>query len=87
MKFEGIYTPNITPHTADATIDKDAFAKVLEFLISSGVHWIVMGGSTREYFAQTNEERIELMNFASEVVYQRTLLVVGTGKSLIPADK
>ena len=32
MKFEGIYTPIITPHTADGTIDKDAFAEVVEFL-------------------------------------------------------
>ena len=79
MKFEGIYTPIITPHTADGTIDKDAFAEVVEFLISSGVHCIVVGGSTGEYYAQTNEERIELMNFASEVVNQRTLLMVGTG--------
>ncbi|MEE3266302.1 MAG: hypothetical protein VX221_05930, partial [SAR324 cluster bacterium] len=26
MKFEGIYTPIITPHTADGAIDMDAFA-------------------------------------------------------------
>ena len=79
MKFEGIYTPIITPHTADGTIDKDAFDEVLEFLISSGLHCIEVGGSTGEYYAQTNEERIELMNFASEVVNQRTLMLVGTG--------
>ena len=46
MKFEGIYTPIITPHTADGTINKDAFAEVVELLISSGVHCIVVGGST-----------------------------------------
>ena len=46
MKFEGIYTPIITPHTVDGTIDKDAFAEVVEFLIISGVHCIVVGGST-----------------------------------------
>ena len=76
MKFEGIYTPIITPHTVDGTIDKDAFAEVVEFLISSGVHCIVVGGSTGEYYAQTNEERIELMNFASKVVNQRTPMMV-----------
>ena len=66
-KFEGIYTLIITPHTADATIDQDTFAEVLEFLISSGVYCILVGGSTGEYFAQTNEECIELMNLASAV--------------------
>jgi 4-hydroxy-tetrahydrodipicolinate synthase len=79
MKFERIYTPIITRHTADGTIDKDAFAKVVKFLISYVVHCIVVVGSTGEYYTQTNEERIELMNFASEVVNQRTLLMVGIG--------
>ena len=79
MKFEGIYTPIITPHTEDGSINKDAFVEVVEFLISSGVHCIVVGASTGEYYVQTNEERIELMNIASEVVNHRTLMMVGTG--------
>ena len=79
MQFEGIYTPIITPHSEVGAIDKKAFAEVVEFLIASGVHCIVVGGSTGEYYAQTAEERIELMNFASEVISHRTLLMVGTG--------
>ncbi len=68
MKFEGIYTPIITPHTEDRSIDKEAFAEVAEFLIDAGVHCIVVGGSTGEYYAQTNKERIEMMNFAREII-------------------
>ena len=79
MKFEGIYTPIITPFADDGSIDKQAFAEVVEYLINSGVHCIVVGGSTGEYYAQTNEERIELMNFANEVINKRALLMVGTG--------
>ena len=79
MKFEGIYTPIITPHNANGSIDKDVFAEVVEFLISSGVHCVVVCGSKGEYYAQTNQERIELMNFASEAVNQQTLLMVVTG--------
>ena len=79
MQFEGIYTPIITPHTEDSTINKDAFAKVAEFLIASGVHCIVVGGSTGEYYAQTTEERIGLMNFASEVINKRVPLMIGIG--------
>ena len=30
MKFEGIYTPAITPHGPDGEIDRKAFAEVLE---------------------------------------------------------
>ena len=79
MKFEGIYTPIITPHTEDGSIDKEAFAEVAEFLIDAGVHCIVVGGSTGEYYAQTNKERIEIMNFAREIINERVLLMVGTG--------
>ncbi|MCI0997529.1 dihydrodipicolinate synthase family protein, partial [Pseudomonas corrugata] len=35
MKFEGIYTPAITPLTSDGSIDKTAFAEVLEYLVDS----------------------------------------------------
>ena len=79
MQFEGIYTPIITPHTFDGSIDKDSFVGVVDFLIDSRVHCIVVGGSTGEYYAQTNEERVELLNFASEVINKRVPLMVGTG--------
>ncbi len=79
MQFEGIYTPIITPHAEDGAIDKDAFAEAAESLIASGVHCIVVGGSTGEYYAQTNEERIGLMNFAHEVINKRVPLMIGTG--------
>ena len=62
-----------------AIFDKEAFAKVAEFLIDAGVHCIVVGGSTGEYYVQTNKERIEMMNFARELINKRVLLMVGTG--------
>ncbi|MCT5711247.1 dihydrodipicolinate synthase family protein [Pseudomonas aeruginosa] len=79
MKFEGIYTPAITPLSADGSIDTQAFAEVLEFLVESKVHGIVIGGSTGEYYAHTAEERLALAAHASEVIAGRLPLVVGTG--------
>ena len=79
MKFEGIYTPVITPHTGDGGIDKDGFAAVLEHLIASGVHGIIVGGSTGEYYAQTIEERIALAKMAKKIIGKRLPLIVGTG--------
>lgn len=79
MKFEGIYTPAITPLTADGAIDHTAFADVLEYLIAAGVHGIIIAGSTGEYYAHTAEERMALAKLAKEVVGQRTQLVIGTG--------
>lgn len=79
MKFEGIYTPAITPLTADGAIDKTAFAEVLEYLIAQGVHGIIIAGSTGEYYAHTTQERLDLATLAKEVIGTRTQLVVGTG--------
>jgi 4-hydroxy-tetrahydrodipicolinate synthase len=79
MKFEGIYTPVITPHHEDGSIDRDGFCAMLEFLISSGVHGIINGGSTGEYYAQSIEERLEMAKLAKQVIGKRTALIIGTG--------
>lgn len=79
MKFEGIYTPAVTPFGPGHEVDRAEFANVLESLIASGVHGIIVGGSTGEYYAQTAEERFALAAFAKEVIKGRTPLIVGTG--------
>lgn len=79
MKFEGIYTPAITPLTAEGKIDNAAFAEVLESLIEAKVHGIIIGGSTGEYYAHTAQERLDLAALAKEVIGTRVPLVVGTG--------
>jgi 4-hydroxy-tetrahydrodipicolinate synthase len=79
MKFEGIYTPVITPYNEDGAIDRDAFSAMVEYLVASGVHGIINGGSTGEYYAQSMGERIELAKLASQVIGKRTALIIGTG--------
>jgi len=79
MKFEGIYTPAITPLAPDGTIDKPAFAEVLEYLVESKVHGIIIGGSTGEYYAHTAQERFDLAAQAKDVLNGRLPLIVGTG--------
>ncbi|WP_085308369.1 dihydrodipicolinate synthase family protein [Planktotalea arctica] len=78
MKFEGIYTPVITPHHADGSIDRDALAVQIEHLISSGVHGLINGGSTGEYYAQSMDERKDMATFAKDVIGGRVPLIVGT---------
>lgn len=79
MKFEGIYTPAVTPLTPDGQIDKKSFAAVLEYLIAAKVHGIIIGGSTGEYYAHTPQERAELATYAKEVIGNRLPLIIGTG--------
>jgi len=79
MKFQGIITPVITPFKADGAIDLNAFAEQIDHLVAAGVHAIVSGGSTGEYYAQSLEERIDLARFARERTAGRVPLIVGTG--------
>ena len=79
MKFEGIYTPVITPHRADFSIDEDRFAAVIEHLIGAGVHGLIIAGTTGEYYAQSPEERLAMMPLAKEIIAGRRPLIIGTG--------
>jgi len=79
MKFEGIYTPVVTPHTADFEIDKTRFAETIDFLIDAGVAGLIVAGTTGEYYAQNNEERVMLMKLAKSIIKDRVPLIIGTG--------
>lgn len=79
MKFEGIYTPVVTPHTDSFEIDRLLFEQTINMLIDSGVSGVIVAGTTGEYYAQTTEERVELMQLAHNVIDKRVPLIVGTG--------
>ncbi|WP_027233932.1 dihydrodipicolinate synthase family protein [Leisingera caerulea] len=82
FRFEGIYTPVVTPHFEDGSVNWDALADVIEYLIGAGVHGLISGGSTGENYAQTVEERIALARFTHDRLKGRLPLVVGTGAML-----
>lgn len=79
VKFEGIYTPVITPFHEDFSINHEAFAQTVESLIAAGVHGIVLAGTTGEYYAQAMEERVAMMKVARELTAGKIPLVIGTG--------
>ena len=79
MKFEGIYTPIITPYRDDFSIDYERLSEVVEFLIDAGVHGIISAGTTGEYYAQSSEERFVLMKFLAQKISGRVAYIVGTG--------
>lgn len=82
FRFDGIYTPIITPYHVDGTVDRDALGQVVEHLIASGVHGVITGGSTGENYAQTVKERVELARLTHDIVQSRVPLVMGTGAML-----
>ncbi len=82
FKFEGIYTPIVTPYFENYSVNWDALSDVIEFLIGTGVHGLISGGSTGENYAQTIAERVELAKFTHEKIKGRVPLVIGTGAML-----
>ena len=85
FKFEGIYTPVVTPFNADRSINFAALADVVENLIDKGVNGLISGGSTGENYAQTVAERIEIARFTGAQAKGRVPLIVGTG-AMMTAD-
>ncbi|MGC6536935.1 MAG: dihydrodipicolinate synthase family protein [Candidatus Puniceispirillaceae bacterium] len=79
MDFYGIYTPVITPHHDDFSIDEQGFAAVIEHLISDGVHGIIIAGTTGEYYAQTMSERERMLALGTEIINKRVAVIGGTG--------
>ena len=84
MKFEGIYTPIITPYDVNGAVLFDALAEIVDHLVAAGVHGVISGGSTGENYSQTVEERLELARFTHERLKGRLPLIVGTGAMRTP---
>ena len=79
MQFEGIFTPVVTPYHGDFSVNEDALAQSIEHLVAAGVHGIIVAGSTGEYYAQTEDERVWMMTRCAELIAGRVPMVVGTG--------
>ncbi|WP_281967477.1 dihydrodipicolinate synthase family protein [Roseovarius nanhaiticus] len=82
LRFDGIYTPVVTPFADDHSVRWDALADIIDRLIEQGVHGLITGGSTGENYAQTVAERIEVARFTVQHVKGRLPVIVGTGAML-----
>ncbi|MEM6826254.1 MAG: dihydrodipicolinate synthase family protein, partial [Pseudomonadota bacterium] len=85
FRFDGIYTPIVTPFHADGSVHWNALSDVIEALVEAGVHGLISGGSTGENYAQTVAERVEIAEFTHERLGGRRPFVIGTG-AMLTAD-
>lgn len=79
MKFEGIYTPLVTPYNDRFELQEDKLSQIIEMLIGAGVHGLIVAGTTGEYYVQSAEERVSLMKLAARIIAGRVPLIAGTG--------
>ncbi len=76
--WHGVFVPVVTPFTRTGEFDAGACEQILEQLIADGVHGIIVAGSTGEWFALSNNERIRLFEVAKAQVGNRVTLLGGT---------
>lgn len=77
MRFEGIYTPIITPFHEDSSIDWDSYGAVIDWQVENGVAGVVIGGSTGEFYAMSKEERIQQFQYAAKRIDGRIEFMAG----------
>lgn len=76
---KGIFVPLITPFNDDETIDFPSYKKVIDFVIESGVHGLLVGGTTGEYHVMSLEERKSLIKAGCEYAAGRVPVMAGVG--------
>ena len=78
--FSGCATALITPFTKDG-VDYEAFGRLIDFQIESGIDALVVCGTTGEPATMTYQERSETIKFAVKRVNKRVPVIVGTGSN------
>ncbi|MBR0442955.1 MAG: 4-hydroxy-tetrahydrodipicolinate synthase, partial [Clostridia bacterium] len=78
--FEGAATALVTPLTREG-IDYNAFGKLIDWQIESGIDALVVCGTTGEGSTLTDEEHREAIRFAVERANKRVPIIAGTGSN------
>jgi len=78
--FEGAATAIITP-MKEGAVDYDAFGRLIDWQITSGIDAIVVAGTTGEGSTLTDEEHREVLRYAAERAAGRVPMIAGTGSN------
>ncbi len=77
--FKGMATALVTPMTATGAVDYDAYARLIDWQIASGIHALVAVGTTGESATLSQEERKAVIRFAVKQADGRVPVVAGVG--------
>ncbi len=78
-KFKGTGVAVVTPFKSDLSVDFAAMGRILEHLISGGVSYIVLLGTTGEAPTLGKDEKSALLSYTVETIGGRIPLVLGAG--------
>ena len=77
IRFEGIFSPTITPLDEKERVDELGFVNQLNRLIDNGVHGIYLLGTSGEFTTLTNTERERAMDIATKAIGGRVPIICG----------
>ncbi|MEO5893407.1 MAG: 4-hydroxy-tetrahydrodipicolinate synthase [Ferruginibacter sp.] len=69
----------VTPFSKDESVDFNALGKLVDFIIDSGVEYIVTLGTTGETPTLDKQEKLDIINFTFDKINNRVPVVVGIG--------
>lgn len=78
-RFRGIFPAALTMFDKDNNLDEEATAAHWEWLLAQGVDGLVIAGTSGEFIALENAERLRLFRLAREVVRGRVPVICATG--------
>ena len=78
-KFKGTGVAIVTPFKADKSVDYDALERLVEHLVSNGIDYLVVQGTTGESVTLTKEEKKETLAFIQKINNGRIPVVLGIG--------
>ena len=78
-KFKGTGVAIVTPFNKDKTVDNKSLIKVVNHIVTGGVEYIVVLGTTGESVTLTKEEKKSVISTVVNTVNKRVPVVLGLG--------
>ena len=79
--FKGIATALITPFTESGEVDYEAYGRIIDWQIESGIDALVSCGTSGEGPTLSDEEHKEVVRFCVERAAGRVPVIAGTGSN------
>ena len=80
-RYQGVYTALVTPFTSTGAVDIDAFKKLIEYQIESGVDGLVPCGTTGESSTLSHEEHDRVIDLTVRFADGKVPVIAGTGSN------
>ncbi len=79
QQLRGTGVAIITPFKEDESVDFDALGKLIDFIISNEIEYVVSLGTTGETPTLDKQEKLDILNYTLEKVNGRVPVVIGIG--------